>query len=120
MVGSTRETGDKIVRETRHYVTLLVLMSILLGPIVRSHWAIEKRLHWVMDITFRDDECRVRTNHAPAGFTTVMHIAHNLIRKASGKDSPCLACMVAARDDDFATRRRVIPLLDAPVSASGG
>src|SRR5271157_1585877 len=86
MVESTRETGDKIERETRYYINSLVLMAILLGPIVRGHWAIENSLHWVMDMAFRDDECRVRTNHAPANFTTVEHMAHNLIRKAPGEE----------------------------------
>jgi predicted transposase YbfD/YdcC len=101
MVESTRETGDKIERETRYYITSLVLMAILLGPIVRGHWAIENSLHWVMDMTFRDDECRVRTNHAPANFTTIKHMAHNLIRKAPGKDSLRLRRKVAAWDDEF-------------------
>jgi len=101
MVQSTRETGDKIERETRYYITSLVVMAILLGPIVRGHWAIENSLHWVMDMTFRDDECRVRTNHAPANFTTIKHMAHNLIRKAPGKDSLRLRRKVAAWDDDF-------------------
>jgi hypothetical protein len=38
----------------------------------------ENSLHWVMDMIFRDDECRIRTNHAPANFATIKHIAHNL------------------------------------------
>src|SRR5271167_1273093 len=101
MVQSTRETGDKIERETRYYITSLAMMAILLGPIVRGHWAIENSLHWVMDMTCRDDECRVRTNHAPANFTTIKHMAHNLIRKAPGKDSLRLRRKVAAWDDDF-------------------
>jgi predicted transposase YbfD/YdcC len=101
VVESTREIGDKIERETRFYITSLVLLAILLGPIVRSHWAIENSLHWVMDMIFRDDECRVRTDHAPANFTTVKHMAHNLIRKAPGKDSLRLRRKVAAWDDDF-------------------
>jgi predicted transposase YbfD/YdcC len=100
IVESTRETGDTIERETRFYITSLVLLAILLGPIVRSHWAIENSLHWVMDMVFRDDECRVRTDHAPANFTTVKHIAQNLIRKAPGKDSLRLRRKVAAWDDD--------------------
>jgi hypothetical protein len=37
-----------------------------------------------MDMIFRDDECRVRTNHAPANFITLKHMAHNLIRKGPG------------------------------------
>src|ERR1700693_2202408 len=100
-VGSTREIGDKIDRQTRFYITSLMLLASLLGPIVRSHWAIENSLHWVMDMIFRDDECRIRTDHAPANFTTVKHMAHNLIRKAPGKNSLRLRRKVAAWDDDF-------------------
>ena len=101
MVESTREIADKIERETRFYITSLVLLAHALGPIIRSHWAVENSLHWVMDMIFRDDECRVRTDHAPANFTTIKHMAHNLIRKAPGKDSLRLRRKVAAWDDDF-------------------
>jgi predicted transposase YbfD/YdcC len=101
IVESTREIGDKVEQETRFYITSLVLLANLLGPIVRSHWAVENSLHWVMDMIFRDDECRVRTDHAPANFTTIKHMAHNLIRKAPGKDSLRLKRKVAAWDDDF-------------------
>ena len=75
MVESEREIGEKIERETRFYITSLVLIASQLGPVVRSHWAIENSLHWVMDMVFRDDECRVRTDHAPANFTTLKHMA---------------------------------------------
>lgn len=101
VIESRREVGDKVEHETRFYITSLVLMAHLLGPIVRSHWAIENSLHWVMDMIFRDDECRIRTDHAPANFTTLKHMAHNLIRKAPGKDSLRLRRKVAAWDDSF-------------------
>ena len=101
IVDSTREIGDKIEQETRFYITSLVLMASLMGPIVRGHWAVENSLHWVMDMIFRDDECRIRTEHAPANFTTLKHMAHNLIRRAPGKDSLRLRRKVAAWDDDF-------------------
>ncbi|MBF0171544.1 MAG: ISAs1 family transposase [Nitrospinae bacterium] len=101
VVESTRESGDKIETETRFYITSLVLIATLVGPIIRSHWAIENSLHWVMDMVFRDDECRVRTENAPANFTTLKHMAHNLIRQAPGKDSLRLRRKVAAWDDDF-------------------
>ena len=100
MVESTREIGPRIESETRFYITSLVLAATLLGPIIRSHWGVES-MHWVMDMVFRDDECRVRTDHAPANFTTIKHMAHNLIRKAPGKDSLRLRRKVAAWDDDF-------------------
>ena len=107
MVESTREIpgtspgSAKIERETRFYITSLVWLASQVGPVVRSHWAIENSLHWVMDMVFRDDECRVRTDHAPANFTTIKHMAYNLIRRAPGKDSFRLKCKVAAWDDEF-------------------
>jgi predicted transposase YbfD/YdcC len=58
MVESNREIGGKIDQETRFYITSLALLAI--APMIRGHWAIENSLHWVMDMVFRDDECRVR------------------------------------------------------------
>ena len=101
MVESTRETSGKLERETRLYITSLVLLAHLPGPIIRSHWAIENSLHWVMDMVFRDDECRVRTANAPANFTTIKHMASNLLRKAAGKDSMRGRRKAAGWDDDF-------------------
>ena len=101
MVESTREIADKTERETRFYITSVVWLASQLGPVIRSHWAVENSLHWVMDMVFRDDECRIRTDHAPANFTTLKHIAHNLIRKAPGKDSIRLRRKTAAWDDDY-------------------
>jgi predicted transposase YbfD/YdcC len=101
MVESTRETNGVIEKDTRFYITSLVMPAHLLGPVIRSHWAIENSLHWVMDMVFRDDECRVRTNHAPANFTTIKHMAHNLLRRPAGKDSFRLRRKVAGWDDEF-------------------
>jgi len=103
MVESTRETGNKIERETRFYITSLTLAAAEIGPLIRDHWAVENSLHWVLDMVFRDDECRVRTDHAPANFTTIKHMALNLIRRAPGKDSMRLKRKVAAWDDEFLT-----------------
>ena len=58
-------------------------------------------LHWVMDMVFRDDECRVRTHNAPANFTTLKHMSHNLIRRAPGQDSLRVRRKLAAWDDNF-------------------
>ncbi len=101
VVDSIRELGGKVERETRFYITSLLLSAAQIGLMVRDHWAIENSLHWVMDMTFRDDECRVRTDHAPANFTTIKHMAHNLLRRAPGKDSLRLRRKTAAWDDDF-------------------
>ena len=101
MVESSREISGKTETETRFYITSLVMLAHLLGPVVRSHWAIENSLHWVLDMVFRDDECRVRTEHAPANFTTIKHMAHNLLRQAPGKNSLRSRRKAAGWDDEF-------------------
>lgn len=101
IVDSRRELGEKIEHETRFYITSSSLPASRMGPLVRDHWAVENSLHWVMDMVFRDDECRIRTDHAPANFITLKHIALNLIRRAKSKDSIRLRRKVAAWDDDF-------------------
>ena len=68
---------------------------------VAVHWAIENSLHWVKDMIFRDDECRLRTDHAPANFCTIKHMAKNLIRRAPGTASLRLKRKTAGWDDAF-------------------
>lgn len=104
VVESQREIGDRIERETRLYITSLVLTANLLGPIVRRHWLIENGLHWVLDMVFRDDECRLATSHAPANFCTIKHMAQNLIRRAPEKLSLRAKRKAAGWDDEFLAR----------------
>ena len=101
MVESSREVSGKTEMETRFYVTSLVMLAHLLGPVVRSHWSVENSLHWIMDMIFRDDECRVRTEHAPANFAAIKHMAQNLLRNAPGKTSLRSRRKAAGWDDDF-------------------
>jgi predicted transposase YbfD/YdcC len=101
VVESRREINGKITDETRFYITSLVLLAEAIGPMIRAHWAIENSLHWVMDMVFRDDECRVRTDNAPANFATCRHIAYNLTRKMPGKDSIRLRRKTAGWDDEY-------------------
>jgi predicted transposase YbfD/YdcC len=101
MVDSQRETGSRIETETRLYITSATDPASTLADIIRHHWAIENCLHWVMDMAFRDDECRINSGHAPANFTTIKHAAHNLMRRSPTKDSMRLKRKVAAWDDEF-------------------
>ena len=88
MVESTRlipgadPNADKIEHETRFYITSLDFAAGLIGTYVRDHSAAENSLHWVLDMVFRDDECRLRTDYAAANFTTLKHMALNLTRRA--------------------------------------
>lgn len=104
MLESQHEIDGKTTRETRFYITSLRSQAELIGPMIRAHWAIENSLHWVMDIVFRDDECRVRTDNAPANFATFRQMAYNLARMALGKDSIRLRRKTAARDDEYLAR----------------
>jgi predicted transposase YbfD/YdcC len=101
IVDSWREIAGKIQTETRLYISSLKLEAAKVAPFVRGHWRIETSLHWVLDMVLRDDECRVRKDNAPANFTTIKHMATNLLVRAPGKDSMRLKRKVAAWDDEF-------------------
>ena len=100
MVESEREIGANVQRETRFYITSSTEKADKLGLAVRRHWAVET-MHWLMDCLFRDDQCRVRTEHAPANFTTIKHIAHNLLRRHPARLSMTTKRLTAAWDEDF-------------------
>ena len=101
MVESTRETGNKIETETRFYITSLTDTAERIAVAVRGHWAVENSLHWVMDMVFRDDDCRVREGNAATNFVTLKHMAHNLARRAPGKMSIRARRKAAAWDDEY-------------------
>jgi predicted transposase YbfD/YdcC len=99
MVESERETAGEVETETRFYITSLALLANALGPMIRSHSMVENGLHWVLDMIFRDDECRVRTDNAPFNLAIVKHIALNALRTRKSKDSLRMRRKVAAWDE---------------------
>ena len=101
MVESIREIiGGKTERETRYYISSLAADAARQGDAIRSHWAVESH-HWVMDLVFRDDECRIRRDNAPANFATIKHIASNLMRAKADKHSMRAKRRLAAWDDTY-------------------
>jgi len=101
MVESIREIGERVERESRYYVSSLCVPAEQMGAVVRDHWSVENSLHWVLDMVFRDDECRVRTANAPANFTTLKHMTLNLLRRSHNKLSIRARRKAAAWDDDY-------------------
>jgi predicted transposase YbfD/YdcC len=81
MVERERYVNGKGSTETSYYVTSLGSDAACVARAVRGHWGIENSLHWVLDIAFREDESRIRKDHAPANFATIRHMALNLLRK---------------------------------------
>jgi len=82
---SKREIKGVISEETRYYITSLENDAAKIGKAIRSHWAIENSLHWILDISFRDDDSRIRKGNAPQNIVIVKHIALNILQKAKEK-----------------------------------
>jgi predicted transposase YbfD/YdcC len=82
MVESETERGGKVERERRYYLSSATLDAASFARAVRAHWGIENRLHWVLDVVFRDDLARLRTGHGPANMAVVRHMAMNLLHQA--------------------------------------
>ena len=88
MVESTRQVGDSEPSLERcYYLSSLPADAGLIAGAVRSHWGIENTLHWVLDMTFREDESRVRKGRASKILSMARKFALNLLRKVPGKDS---------------------------------
>ena len=88
-------------RQTRYYVTSRPMTATALAEAVRRHWAIENSLHWVLDVTFREDAARSRTGHGPANMAVVRHFAFNLVRSATDHRSLKLRRNRAARNPAY-------------------
>jgi predicted transposase YbfD/YdcC len=83
MVESTTERGGETSRERRYYLGSARLDAATFARAVRGHWGIENRLHWILDVVFRDDLARLRTGHAPANTAEAKHVAMNLLGQAA-------------------------------------
>ncbi len=84
----TRVEAKRAVRtETRTFISSRAPTAEEAAAAIRGHWAIENRLHWVLDVTFADDQSRLRKGHGARNMATVRHFALNLIRAASDKRS---------------------------------
>ena len=79
MVQSERRVGGKVSREQRYYLSSLGQDAAVMDAAIRTHWAIENGLHWVLDISFAEDDCRIRKDHAPQNMSLLRQIALNLL-----------------------------------------
>ncbi len=81
------QRGAALHTETRYYVSLADLDAERAGQAVRGHWAIENSLHRVLDVTFCDDQSRLRRGHGAKNMAVVHNLAFNLVSAAKGKHS---------------------------------
>ena len=101
MTEYTREIRGKTEAVRRFYISSFVDCPEKMAQHIRSHWQVENSLHWVLDVTFRQDDCRIRQGNAAANFATITHAATNLLRGNSGKISLPQKRRSAAWDDDY-------------------
>jgi predicted transposase YbfD/YdcC len=77
---SQRQIGEKQEIQTRYFVSSLPADARQILKAKRSHWKIENQLHWVLDLAFREDESRVRQDHAAENLAVLRHMALNLLK----------------------------------------
>lgn len=80
VIESERCINGKTSVERRFYLSSLAPDAARLAQAIRSHWSVENRLHWCMDVVFADDQMRARTGHAAHNLAVLKHITLNLIR----------------------------------------
>ncbi len=83
MVESQVELGDVVSCERRYFLTSLECDAARFAQAVRQHWGVENSLHWVLDVSFREDDCRIRQDAGAQTMSVLRHIALNLIRRES-------------------------------------
>jgi predicted transposase YbfD/YdcC len=81
MVKAERRLPDKTSVEYRYYLSSLTSGAKRHLEVTRTHWSIENELHWVLDVAFDEDHCRIRRGHGAQNFAVLRHIALNLLKQ---------------------------------------
>jgi predicted transposase YbfD/YdcC len=102
-VKSRAELSNRCRFETRYYISSSPLSAERAAEAVRGHWGIENRLHWVLDVSFNEDQSRVRKGHGATNMAIVRHFAINLVRSAKDKKSIRLRRKFAGWDPKYLT-----------------
>ena len=102
MVYSRTIRDGKVCEESRYYLSSRRPSARKLGSFSRRHWSIENNLHWVLDVSFQEDLCRLRTGHSPENLALLNRIAVSLL-KADQTVKAGIACKrkTAGWDDNY-------------------
>jgi predicted transposase YbfD/YdcC len=96
-----RVRGKPSEGTVRYYLTSLRVGAAELAGYIRNHWGIENGLHWVLDVSLREDDSRTRAGHAAANLGMVRRVAVSLLKRAGTKGSIKTRRMKAGWDDDY-------------------
>jgi len=81
VVERVRHLWNKMIHEVNFYLSSLPADAKVLGKIIRQHWGIENQVHWVLDVTFHEDQCRIRSGRSPQNFALLRRLALNALRQ---------------------------------------
>ncbi|HUS38492.1 MAG: ISAs1 family transposase [Pirellulales bacterium] len=95
------EKGDQVSREVRYFISSLRLGVKRFAAAVRGHWAIENTLHWCLDVTFREDESRLRDRHAADNVAWLKRFALSLLKQRTDKESIAMRRRMAGWNTDY-------------------
>jgi predicted transposase YbfD/YdcC len=101
LIETKAETRTGPRSDRRCYIASRPMTAKALAEAVRAHWRIENALHWVLDVTFKEDFARVRKGHGARNMTVVRHFAINLVRAANDKKSLKTRRKVAGWNPDY-------------------
>ena len=85
MVEAIREVGGVRTVQRRYYLSSLPLGVETFARAVRGHWGVENKLHWVLDVCFREDQSRARAGYAAENLATLRRLALNLLKREKTK-----------------------------------
>jgi predicted transposase YbfD/YdcC len=91
----------KETTETRYYISSLETSVKLFAHAIRSHWGIENSCHWSLDMTYREDESRIRAPHLRENFAWLSRFTLSLLKQHPGKDSIAMKRRACGWSDDF-------------------
>jgi predicted transposase YbfD/YdcC len=102
MVISRTKRDGKDCYEVRYYILSKYISGRRFAEAVRGHWGIENRLHWQLDVTFQEDQCRIRKGHADTNFSSLRRTALSLLKNnATAKVGIKNKRLTAGWDDEY-------------------
>jgi predicted transposase YbfD/YdcC len=82
MIESVRRIGEKVSTEVHYRIGSQGIQTVeMFAKAARAHWGIENKLHWVLDVVFREDDCRARTGHSARNFSVLRKFVLTALRK---------------------------------------
>jgi predicted transposase YbfD/YdcC len=102
---SVTQRGDTEQVDVRYYILSRYLSASRFAAAVRGHWGIENSLHWQLDVTFGEDQCRVRKGHADANLSLLRRTALSLLKhEPTAKVGIKNKRLIAAWNEDYLTK----------------